>query len=535
MMKKAVFILLGLIMLMFLPIVGIAESPTDELSDVKLANRCLINTAKVSYIDESTGELIQGNAPFIHAFCFLKENIKEITATFTLLNDQAQEIYTTAPLQCNNNAVIVTQMPLPGPGTWHVRSDITYRNYHETIVSEPITLENDIMLVRSPSLQLKDYFGYIYCFINQIAYSEVDPYPYNEELTLYRDGIEINHLNVNTSGLTLNIPGGGTYTVHVHITKGDFIQDIDLGPVIVEQPIAFDSIKVEADSEWGQISCEGISDGSSLINWEWYLEEDETGRLRYNPNTLIWKLLDEENQIIEMVDRASSKYNNGHIFIASKPGIYRVQVDCTFGDYTETHISEPVTLGERIILNNITTIVDFEQKTLYIECKPHNSNIYGTISNRNITYRLLNEEGEVLQSLSKSRQISYTFQLGNEKIYTVEVIARYKGFTNILIAQIVMDDSVLSTPFTLPNELKQIEEESFAGIAIQRIVIPNGCIRIGSRAFADCGLLQIVIPETVQDIAIDAFVNCPGIIICGKENSTAQAFAEEQGYSFKVQ
>lgn len=532
-MKKAAFILLGLLMFISLPLSGITESTADELSDTKLARACVIDAVKVSYIDESNGETIQGNGPFIHALCFLEEYKKDITATFTLLDDQEHEFYTTASLQCNDNAVIVTQIALPGPGTWHVRSDITYGDYHETIVSESIALENkDIVLVQYPSLQLKDYFGYIYCFINQFAYSDDDPYSYNDELTLYRDGIEINHLNVNTSGLTLNIPGGGTYTVHAHITKGGFVQDIDLGPVIVEQPIVFDSIKVEADSEWGQIFYEGIFGDTSLVNWEWYREENEGGGLALTPGTVIWKLINEDGQIVDTQDNS---WTSPPGFILSSPGIYRVQVDCTFGDYTETHISEPVTLGDRIILSNIIAIADFEQNTLYVECTPHHSNIYGSMTNRNITYRLLNEEGEVLQSIAQSRRISYTFQLRNERIYTVEVIARYKGFTNTLKARVVMDDSILSTHFTLPSEIKTIDEEAFANIPMEKIIIPNGCIHIGNRAFANCGLLEIVIPESVQEIALDAFENCAGMTICGKEGSMAQYYAEEKGYSFRVQ
>lgn len=65
------------------------------------------------------------------------------------------------------------------------------------------------------------------------------------------------------------------------------------------------------------------------------------------------------------------------------------------------------------------------------------------------------------------------------------------------------------TVYKLPSGLKTIEEEAFAGLPCQVIIIPQGCTTIGSRAFADCEeLLYVQIPDSVSRIADDAFEGC---------------------------
>lgn len=66
--------------------------------------------------------------------------------------------------------------------------------------------------------------------------------------------------------------------------------------------------------------------------------------------------------------------------------------------------------------------------------------------------------------------------------------------------------------FNLPTDLKEIEEEAFAGSSCQAVIIPRGCRSIGKRAFADCNhLLYVFIPSTVSTIAPDAFDRCGDI------------------------
>ena len=61
----------------------------------------------------------------------------------------------------------------------------------------------------------------------------------------------------------------------------------------------------------------------------------------------------------------------------------------------------------------------------------------------------------------------------------------------------------------LPKGLKVIEEEAFAGIASEMVVVPDGCTAIRSRAFYACpNLTRVILPDSCQDIAADAFEGC---------------------------
>ena len=66
----------------------------------------------------------------------------------------------------------------------------------------------------------------------------------------------------------------------------------------------------------------------------------------------------------------------------------------------------------------------------------------------------------------------------------------------------------------LPAGLTEIEEEAFAGLACEAVIIPEGCVSIGSRAFAECErLIYIRIPVSVVTIAEDAFEGCPDVTV----------------------
>lgn len=66
----------------------------------------------------------------------------------------------------------------------------------------------------------------------------------------------------------------------------------------------------------------------------------------------------------------------------------------------------------------------------------------------------------------------------------------------------------------LPTYMTRIEEEAFAGSALEAVIIPAECESIGSRAFADCpGLVYVSIPAGVTFIADDAFEGSVHVII----------------------
>ena len=65
----------------------------------------------------------------------------------------------------------------------------------------------------------------------------------------------------------------------------------------------------------------------------------------------------------------------------------------------------------------------------------------------------------------------------------------------------------------LPASLPRIEEEAFAGLACEAVVIPYRCTEIASRAFADCpNLVYALVPENAQ-IAEDAFDGCERVYV----------------------
>ena len=66
----------------------------------------------------------------------------------------------------------------------------------------------------------------------------------------------------------------------------------------------------------------------------------------------------------------------------------------------------------------------------------------------------------------------------------------------------------------LPAGLKTIEDEAFAGLSCEGVIIPDGCTTIGAKAFASCeSLIYVRIPASVEDIAEDAFEGCELLVI----------------------
>ena len=66
----------------------------------------------------------------------------------------------------------------------------------------------------------------------------------------------------------------------------------------------------------------------------------------------------------------------------------------------------------------------------------------------------------------------------------------------------------------LPSGLEVIEEEAFAGIVSEAVIIPENCREIGPKAFADSkNLRYVLIPKNVTWIAENAFDGCNKIIL----------------------
>ena len=86
---------------------------------------------------------------------------------------------------------------------------------------------------------------------------------------------------------------------------------------------------------------------------------------------------------------------------------------------------------------------------------------------------------------------------------------------------------------SLPATLKEVNDEAFAGIDAQQVIIPATAEIIGSKAFAECENLQIiVISNPSLSIASDAFVDSPSVVIYAPAAGTVQEYAQTAGIPF---
>ncbi len=87
--------------------------------------------------------------------------------------------------------------------------------------------------------------------------------------------------------------------------------------------------------------------------------------------------------------------------------------------------------------------------------------------------------------------------------------------------------------FVLPAELTVIGEDAFTSNAFCFAALPETATTISSLAFSSCpNLAYISIPEGTSSIAADAFRNVTGLTVFGCFGSTAELFAQEQGFTF---
>lgn len=114
---------------------------------------------------------------------------------------------------------------------------------------------------------------------------------------------------------------------------------------------------------------------------------------------------------------------------------------------------------------------------------------------------------------------------------TITATAADRGVVKASIELECLADAVLN----LPASTKTIEDEAFAGSAVECVVVPEGATSIGMKAFANCTkLYKIIIPDSVTEIDANAFEGSARVTICAPEGSRAQTFASERGLAFRV-
>ena len=103
--------------------------------------------------------------------------------------------------------------------------------------------------------------------------------------------------------------------------------------------------------------------------------------------------------------------------------------------------------------------------------------------------------------------------------------------------KIAFDESTIliniEPDFILPDNLKTVAEEAFAGCTFWHVVLSGQTDFIGERAFADCpDLLCIQIPNANVWIDSQAFGNRTGLVIFGRSGGTAETFARDHSCFF---
>ena len=84
---------------------------------------------------------------------------------------------------------------------------------------------------------------------------------------------------------------------------------------------------------------------------------------------------------------------------------------------------------------------------------------------------------------------------------------------------------------TLPDDLLIIEEEAFANIRAQKIIVPSHVKSIKSHAFLNCrNLIYFELLNGNTTIADNALEGCDSITIICPGNSPAESWAKEKGY-----
>lgn len=83
----------------------------------------------------------------------------------------------------------------------------------------------------------------------------------------------------------------------------------------------------------------------------------------------------------------------------------------------------------------------------------------------------------------------------------------------------------------LPNALSVVEEEAFAGTALQSVLLPGMVVRIEERAFADNHPLEyLFVPGGIEYLPSNVLENTPNTYIVAESGSYAEQWAKINGY-----
>ena len=121
-------------------------------------------------------------------------------------------------------------------------------------------------------------------------------------------------------------------------------------------------------------------------------------------------------------------------------------------------------------------------------------------------------------------QIEYGFLPGTT--YEIKVIAAGTGYNGSEAAIQIIPETA-TTVLNLPAGLRTIEDEAFAGVAAEKIVVPSGVTAIGSKAFADSpNLIELDLPQGITSFAPDALLRSGPVFIYGPSGSYLEVYAD---------
>ena len=112
-------------------------------------------------------------------------------------------------------------------------------------------------------------------------------------------------------------------------------------------------------------------------------------------------------------------------------------------------------------------------------------------------YGFVNEAGEVIDDFSQPVSVAWLLP------YAIHYM---DGDGQCMDCDLTYDE--LSVGMTqmliLPEEVREIEAEAFAGADVQTVIVPDGCLRIGSGAFRNCANLTYLVMSAGTELASDA-------------------------------
>lgn len=140
--------------------------------------------------------------------------------------------------------------------------------------------------------------------------------------------------------------------------------------------------------------------------------------------------------------------------------------------------------------------------------------------------------------------IPYKYINSNNKEFIVTSIA-YEGFVMCRkLIRVTMPNSIISIGqsafqgcnaleyIDIPNSVTSIGAYAFAACNLTSITIPDSVTSIGDGAFSECySLTSITIPDSVTSIGDGAFTTDINLTIYCKEGSTADTYAQENGFN----